>query len=260
MEIKCFEFEDRQVRLAVFGDGHPLFLLHPLGSLLESWSLNIMPLARFFRVVAPDFPGHGSSGGPLPPTISALGDWVLRLAQGLGFKRFHAAGNSLGGTVCLDLASRHPGCVGKIVLVASPWRRGEALEQATLFLRSLVGEDGTVQMTFQDALRVSPRVDNRILALINENLARAKSVFLAGIKLVEDFEFEGIPDKIGNSALVIWGSSDGILPSSEGRELARRLKNAEYLELAGAGHSPQFDSPEEFNKAVIDFLKRDENF
>ena len=55
-------------------------------------------------------------------------------------------------------------------------------------------------------------------------------------------------------ALVIHGSEDLIVPTENGRELARRLPNARYVELEGRGHNLMLQVPETFNELVLDFL------
>ena len=56
-------------------------------------------------------------------------------------------------------------------------------------------------------------------------------------------------------ALVIHGSDDLIVPAENGRELARRLPNARYVELPGRGHNLMLQDPETFTELVLDFLR-----
>src|SRR3954452_18275656 len=61
---------DGEVVWRIWGRGEPLVLLHGgTGSWLH-WVRNVEPLARDFRVLAPDLPGSGESASPTPP-ISA---------------------------------------------------------------------------------------------------------------------------------------------------------------------------------------------
>ena len=65
-------------------------------------------------------------------------------------------------------------------------------------------------------------------------------------------EVEGIR----TPSLVIHGSEDLIVPVENGRTLAERLPNAEYVELAGHGHNLPLEAPETFADAVRGFLER----
>jgi pimeloyl-ACP methyl ester carboxylesterase len=55
---------------------------------------------------------------------------------------------------------------------------------------------------------------------------------------------------------VIHGSEDLIVPVENGRRLAERLPNAEYLELPGRGHNLPLEEPGTFADAVRGFLER----
>jgi pimeloyl-ACP methyl ester carboxylesterase len=54
--------------------------------------------------------------------------------------------------------------------------------------------------------------------------------------------------------LFLVGDGGAIFPPALIRELAARLPGAQTLEIAGAGHSPYFEQPESWNRAVLEFL------
>jgi pimeloyl-ACP methyl ester carboxylesterase len=54
---------------------------------------------------------------------------------------------------------------------------------------------------------------------------------------------------------VIHGTDDLIVPTGNGRDLARRLPNARYVELEGRGHNLMLQDPETFNGFVLEFLE-----
>src|SRR3954447_12735323 len=89
------------------GSGPPLVLIHGIGSQWQMWEpvLDRPPPAR--EVVALDLPGFGDSP-PLPgtPSVEALARAVADFLGEIGIERPHAAGNSLGGGVALEMG-RH---------------------------------------------------------------------------------------------------------------------------------------------------------
>ena len=91
------------------GTGPPLVLLHGVGHHWQAWRPIIDRLAAEFDVVACDLPGFGRSA-PLPPgsdqTIPAYTTAVEQLFAALALDRPHVAGNSMGGAIALELASR----------------------------------------------------------------------------------------------------------------------------------------------------------
>jgi 3-oxoadipate enol-lactonase len=63
-------------------------------------------------------------------------------------------------------------------------------------------------------------------------------------------------ERIEAPALVVHGTEDVIVPVENGRRLAARLPNAEYLELEGAGHNLSLEDPEGLAAIVLEFLDR----
>ena len=87
-----------------------LILLHGWGGTAAGNWAPVMPaLARHFRIIAPDLGRHD---------LTAVDD-VIGLADALDVDRFIAVGYSLGSTVALQLARRHPDRVRAIVLCAA---------------------------------------------------------------------------------------------------------------------------------------------
>jgi pimeloyl-ACP methyl ester carboxylesterase len=55
--------------------------------------------------------------------------------------------------------------------------------------------------------------------------------------------------------LLLWGTRDpAVLPSSSAK-LKEHFRNSRLVPLEGAGHLPYEEKPEEFNRALVDFLR-----
>ena len=59
------------------------------------------------------------------------------------------------------------------------------------------------------------------------------------------------------STLIIWGQQDRAISAAIGQKMADILSNSNLLLLENAGHVPNYDQAEKFNKALIDFLNTD---
>ena len=107
------------------GAGAPLVLLHGIGSSRRAWDPVIPALAERFDVIAVDLPGFGDSE-PLPPGAeprpAALAAAVAGLLDDLGIGSPHVAGNSLGGSVALELAGIRPVASLALLSPAGLWR------------------------------------------------------------------------------------------------------------------------------------------
>ena len=78
---------------------------------------------------------------------------------------------------------------------------------------------------------------------------------ITGIRKGIISDFSARLKKIKAPMLVIWGRQDRILLSSEGEAAVERMANVRFHIIDQAGHLPQIDKPEEFNAAVLDFLR-----
>jgi pimeloyl-ACP methyl ester carboxylesterase len=62
--------------------------------------------------------------------------------------------------------------------------------------------------------------------------------------------------RIGVPTLVMVGSADRLTPPAVGREIAGRIPNSVFVEIAGAGHLSSIESPVEFNRVLRKYLER----
>lgn len=90
------------------GSGPALLLLHGFGGSRADWRrlFDLDELAGF-RLIAPDLPGHGETGGRCPPLIHrASAAAVLALLDQLGIDECAAIGCSMGGNTLLHVATQ----------------------------------------------------------------------------------------------------------------------------------------------------------
>src|SRR5438093_8851403 len=90
------------------GQGSPLVLLHGIGHRWQAWEPVLDLLAEQHDVIAVDLPGFGAS--PLVAereyTMPGAVEIAAEMFASFGLDRPHVAGNSLGGVLSLELASR----------------------------------------------------------------------------------------------------------------------------------------------------------
>ncbi len=127
----------RGVRLHVAeaGDGPPLLLLHGWPQHWWEWRRLIPPLARSYRVLAPDLRGWGWSDAPPGDYAkSTFVDDVLALLDAEGIDRAHVIGHDWGGYAAFLLALEHAERVVRLVAldIAPPWPRGASPRLAGL--------------------------------------------------------------------------------------------------------------------------------
>ncbi|MCW2631639.1 MAG: pcaD, partial [Pseudonocardia sp.] len=137
----CRVSEPVQLHHVVDGppDAPVVVLVGPLGASAGVWDPQVAALADRFRLVRIDLRGHGGSPSPEPPYRMAelAGDSVAVLDE-LGIERAAWCGLSLGGMVCLHVATELPQRVSRLVLCSTtarfpdpaPWRDRVAAVQA----------------------------------------------------------------------------------------------------------------------------------
>ncbi|NEE03574.1 alpha/beta fold hydrolase [Phytoactinopolyspora halotolerans] len=123
--VAAMPLTERRLRLAgvstaVFegGDGPPIVLLHGQGEFAAIW-INVVPdLARTYRVIVPDLPGHGASevddAHLGPSTVLA---WVDELIEHTCAAKPVLAGHLLGGAIAARYAAGHSERLAQLVLV-----------------------------------------------------------------------------------------------------------------------------------------------
>ncbi len=112
------------------GAGEPLILIHGIGHHWQSWLPVLDRLAAARTVIAVDLPGFGRSPAlpdGVPYTAESLADAVEGFCGLLGVRDPHVAGNSLGGYLALELASRGTVRTATALSPAGFWSRAELL-------------------------------------------------------------------------------------------------------------------------------------
>ena len=173
-------------------------------------------------------------------------------------------GLSMGGYVALTLALERPELVQSLVLAGTgaggPNRVRRPPEVAAAFTAALrlpyeEFARRTMPYTFSPGwTEANPERFEEILALRLER-PTPYSTIEAHAEACYAFYGPGCEvERIGAPALVIHGTDDLIVPVENGRRLAARLPNAEYVELADRGHNLPLEDPATFARLVDDFL------
>jgi pimeloyl-ACP methyl ester carboxylesterase len=259
------------VRLRWFegGDGAPLALLHGLGGAASNWTLVAPALAERFRVLVPDLPGHGGSGGP--PRGSDLGWQADALAELLRSRDAAGAavvGHSMGGVVGLRLAVRRPEAVSALALVETagiasltrsaaaffglsalfkPARRAarfrERIAKHEVLRRAVFGYWGAYDAGAMPPAAVHGWLESAAAHVDTRTAARAL--------LSDDPRYD--LDRVTCPTLVVWGAHDRLISVEDGFEFARRLR-APIRVVPGAGHLLIGERPEECAAILAEWL------
>ncbi|MBV8175385.1 MAG: alpha/beta hydrolase [Verrucomicrobia bacterium] len=226
----------------IYGTGDPVVLLHGGLANIEYFGNQIPVFAREFQVIAVDSRGHGrSTRSDQPYSYRLMASDVLSLMDYLNVPKASFAGWSDGAVIGLDIAINHPERVEKLVAFAGNFSvsglRGDASQSTTFRLYSeLVRED-------YKRLANTPDQYNDFVAALRE-MWRTQPNYS--------------PQQLGSiksPTLVIAGEYDEAIKRSHTEEMARLIPNCKLEILPGVSHFAMLQNPEEFNRAVLDFLK-----
>ncbi|MBC7956985.1 MAG: alpha/beta hydrolase [Cytophagales bacterium] len=250
-----------------------VLLVHGLGNNAHrDWASVVPTLAEQFHVVALDLPGFGASpGSPQVYSFPALGSALTQvLEQTAPGRRVHVVGHSLGGAVSLYFANAHADKVDRLVLVDAA-----GILFKTVFARHLArvrSPQVGVSVVDRFLRGFDERVNDLSRALffgLDERFDLARWLVQnpsvryallgrytqvdAALGLVEH-DFGAAIRETTAPTTVIWGRNDPVAPLRTAGLLAARLPDARLRVMDGVGHTPMEDSPDAFNRLLLEAL------
>lgn len=241
-----------------------ILLLTGLASKRLAWYKQMEVFGRSYRTLALDHRDVGDSDPSLTPyTIADMADDAAAFLGALGISKAHIVGISMGGFISLELTLRHPELVDKLVLVSTSAGGitnvpASPVLWAGFFRREKIEAGERARKTYTRIMGPGyaashPDVMEEIveIARYRPMTAEAYSRQLRAC-LTHNAAFR--LNQIHAPTLVIHGDKDLLVPTPNGRRLARRIAGAKLLIYPGAGHVPIIEQAEQFNRDVLAFL------
>ena len=270
-----FTSEGEQIYYESYGEGEVVILCHGFGGNHAIWYQQIPYLGQSYRVVTWDQRGFGRSSnekeqsGPLAAVID-----LKRLFDHLEIDQAHLIGQSMGGWAVLGLALRYPERVISLTLADTPAgistpgierameevdrrsRTQSPPDQRPVGLHPAIGE----QLAHQDLAKAF--LYEQIGSVADPSPENIDSQLLNTRYSQEDLRKLSVPVLFlmgSNDSLILAGNNDSSSPSEIIREAAEILPRSQIVEIPNTGHSPYFEEPKKWNKAVHQFLKTSSN-
>jgi len=256
------------------GSGETLLLIHGMAGSSDTWRAVIPPLAKKYRVVAPDLLGHGRSDKPRGDySLGAFAVWLRDLLDELGVARATIVGQSLGGGVAMQFVYQHPDYCQRLVLISSGglgpdvgWTLRLLSAPGAEFILPIIAPSpvltvgNKLRSWFGSAGIQSPRAAEMWSAYTSLSDAPTRQAFLRTLRSVVDYRGQAVSalNRLHVTsqlpALAIWGDRDQIIPV-EHAYAAHAARPGSRLEvLAGVGHFPQVERPAEVADLIDDFI------
>lgn len=256
------ENEGRKIYWNALGEGEPLLLIMGLGSASDMWYRLLPRLSETCRTILFDNRGVGRSDPPSGPySIADMAGDAAVVMDAAGAERAHVMGFSMGGFIAQELALRHGKRVRRLILASTACGGKEVVfaEREVLIALEARGVKTREEGFWLTApFNYHPSTPS---ALIEEDL----SVTLRYPLKRESYEaqLQAIMSWAGSHerlktldvpTLVLHGASDQLIPTENGRILARAIPNAELVLIESAGHRFMTDKLEEAERVILAFL------
>jgi pimeloyl-ACP methyl ester carboxylesterase len=259
---------------ATSGPGEPILLIPGLGLDHSYYRFGMPLLARHLQVLAVDPRGIGrSTKSPPPYTVEAWADDFAVMIDKLGFGPIHVLGSSLGGSMALALAQRHPGKLKSLMVVGGFSELDRATELNFRLRLRLIEKLGmsdevadymglwtlTRKFINSDAGYATMRANQDI---IRANSAESYSAFVEALLKwgrcqpgqEREAKFTTLLDSIALPTLVVTSDNDHLIPKELSDLIAARIAGAKLVVMPGAGHIPFMEQPGKAVRLVLEFI------
>lgn len=217
-----------------------LVLLHSLGTSSAVWQSQVAALAGRYRVICPDFRGHGlSEVSRTGLSIEALAADVLELLAQLEVESFALAGISLGGVVAQAVAVQAGARVQGLALFDS--YVSTANPQMWIDRADKVRRDGlgAISDAVLDLWMPSPDRDTpEGIGLSRMLAATADEGYAAGCDALASADNRAVIGTVHAPTVVACGALDRAAPPAASQLLAGLIPNARVEIVDGAAHIP----------------------
>ena len=230
------------------GAGPPVVLVHAHFASLIGWDPWVDALQDSYRVIRFDMTSHGLTG-PDPSgdySVERTVELTERLIDALGLERLSIGGTSLGGTVAMHYAARHPDRIDKLILLSPGAIAGRDLTRnnrvgsgANLLKYVLPRSipEFMLRSGFGDPDKLSDELVDRWHDMwLREGQREAE---LARLRQYDSGDLEAMVAGVRAPVLIMWGEANSRAKVEQAPIFVEMLVGAEQVDLViypGVGH------------------------
>lgn len=254
----------------VTGQGHPLVLNHGWLGDYHFWDDQFEAFARHFKVIRYDIRGFGQSGKRQKGMEPFSMERDLRsLLEFLGIEKTFLLGLSMGGTLAIDFTLQYPEMVDALITVSAGISGFEDVPDEQLKARfggvqkalgsgDIAGAAEILLQIWTDGLyrkpeQVDSRVRERVRASMLHNFKRGDDPTVQPQKM--EPPAAGRLSEIHAPTLILVGNRDVKNIQLIAQTLENEIAGARKVVISDTAHYPNLEKPQQFNEAVIAFLK-----
>lgn len=253
---------DAEIYYERHGQGPTLMMVPGLGGAGAVWRNQLPALTKHFEVVVHDHRGTGqSSQSRITYSVDQMASDALKLMDALKIAKAHYLGHSTGGAMGQVLAIDHPDRIDGLVLSAT-WAKSDAYFKRLFAARKRMLQDSGPEAYIKGsnlallppwfiAERTADVEAMEALALKNFGPPEIWASRIDAISVHDRLAGIG---SIRHRTLVLVAEDDMVTPLYFAKQLAETIPNATLKTLKTGGHMCMVTVPEDYNRAILDWL------
>jgi 3-oxoadipate enol-lactonase len=250
----------------VHGEGEPLLLIMGLSLNSKSWFRTLPALSEHYQVIIFDNRGTGLSSKPNTPySIDLMADDARDVLDAVGVNSAHVYGISMGGMIAQRLALKYPKRIKSLILGCTTTGGVNHVQpgaDVSMLMLSRGSSSATPEeMAWATAhILYSQSFFEKQRVLVAEDIHKRIELpiepyaYMLQLQACMSHDTYNVIDQINIPTLVIHGDEDKLIPFENGVTLAKKIPNAEFLTVNGAGHIYVTEANDLVNARVLDFL------
>lgn len=249
------------------GSGEPLVLIPYLAADHACYAFQVAEYSKHFTCFSVDLRGTGESDKPDGAySTETLADDLAAFMRAAGIPKAHVSGLSLGASVGLWLAAKHPECVQSLS-IHSGWTKSDQFVRAFIECLQVLAKSlqSVAEMTilgifpwcFTPELYVSkPDYIQSLAGFVRSRPAQSVASFLQQSNAVLSHDVLAQLGRITAPTQITFGRTDQVTSLRFAEPLKGGIRNSELLIFEGCAHAPLYEKVEEFNQKTLQFLQK----
>jgi len=243
------------LEIAEAGTGAPVLMLHGAGGFDVRQPVNAL-LSQQMRLICPTHPGFGKSA--LPDWLDSVDDIAhlyLELLDRIDLQTVNVIGCSLGGWIAVEMATKSPERISKLLLVGPVGVKIGTPDQLDIPDVFALSSNELNTLLFRDPSKMVPdpaSLTDDELAVIVRN--RETLALLTWEPYMHNPKLNYRLHRITAPTLFMRGEWDGLISDKYLQAYAALVPSAHTATINNAGHAPHLEEPRAFAAAAIKFL------
>ncbi len=247
------------------GNGPALVLLHGWCMSSEVWKPLAERLSTRFRVIMPDFPGHGRSPSLGRADYVLWAEYAELLGNHLGLNAAVLAGWSMGGQAAMKIAADGNRRWQSLVLICSTACFCSTADVTWgLLTAEIAGMAKRLQRDVHRALNdfrqlmlpAAMQNDTGMRDLLGAWLGSVPfpdaATALDGLESLAKSDLRMMVPAIRIPTLVISGADDRICPAQASQWISDAISGSRHVTISGCGHAPLMTEPDYMARLIIE--------